>query len=45
MEHRGGAIEDTGDGAGLLLSTDRAFFERFIAPGRTSRRTSSSPSA
>jgi glutamate synthase domain-containing protein 2/glutamate synthase domain-containing protein 1/glutamate synthase domain-containing protein 3 len=34
MEHRGGSIEDTGDGAGLLLSTDRAFFERFIAPGR-----------
>jgi glutamate synthase domain-containing protein 2/glutamate synthase domain-containing protein 1/glutamate synthase domain-containing protein 3 len=34
LEHRGGAIEDTGDGAGLLLSTDRAFFERFIAPGR-----------
>ncbi|MFO0758440.1 MAG: glutamate synthase large subunit [Byssovorax sp.] len=35
MEHRGGSIEDTGDGAGLLLATDRAFFERFIAPGRT----------
>jgi len=34
MEHRGGSIEDTGDGAGLLLSTDRRFFERFIAPGR-----------
>jgi glutamate synthase domain-containing protein 2/glutamate synthase domain-containing protein 1/glutamate synthase domain-containing protein 3 len=34
MEHRGGAIEDTGDGAGLLLRTDRAFFSRFIAPGR-----------
>ncbi len=34
LEHRGGAIEDTGDGAGLLLSTDRAFFERFIAPNR-----------
>jgi glutamate synthase (ferredoxin) len=34
LEHRGGSIEDTGDGAGLLLSTDRRFFERFIAPGR-----------
>jgi glutamate synthase domain-containing protein 2/glutamate synthase domain-containing protein 1/glutamate synthase domain-containing protein 3 len=34
LEHRGGSIEDTGDGAGLLLSTDRAFFERFVAPGR-----------
>ncbi|MCC6521303.1 MAG: glutamate synthase large subunit [Polyangiaceae bacterium] len=34
LEHRGGGIDDTGDGAGLLLSTDRAFFERFIAPGR-----------
>jgi glutamate synthase domain-containing protein 1 len=34
MEHRGGALDDTGDGAGLLLATPRAFFERFIAPGR-----------
>jgi glutamate synthase domain-containing protein 2/glutamate synthase domain-containing protein 1/glutamate synthase domain-containing protein 3 len=34
MEHRGGAIEDTGDGAGLLLRTDEAFFRRFITPGR-----------
>ncbi|MCK6549853.1 glutamate synthase large subunit [Myxococcota bacterium] len=34
MEHRGGSIEDTGDGAGLLLSTDRRFFERFITHGR-----------
>jgi len=34
MEHRGGAIEDTGDGAGLLLRTDERFFARFIAPGR-----------
>ena len=34
LEHRGGAIEDTGDGAGLLLRTDEAFFRRFIAPGR-----------
>ena len=34
LEHRGGAIDDTGDGAGLLLSTDRRFFERFIAKGK-----------
>jgi len=34
LEHRGGAIGDTGDGAGLLLTTDEAFFARFIAPGR-----------
>ena len=34
LEHRGGGIEDTGDGAGLLLSVDRAFFSRFLAPGR-----------
>ncbi len=34
MEHRGGAIDDTGDGAGLLLRTDQKFFRRFIAPGR-----------
>jgi glutamate synthase domain-containing protein 2/glutamate synthase domain-containing protein 1/glutamate synthase domain-containing protein 3 len=34
MEHRGGSIEDTGDGAGMLMATDRRFFERFIAPGR-----------
>jgi glutamate synthase domain-containing protein 1 len=34
LEHRGGAIEDTGDGAGLLVRTDEAFFRRFIAPGR-----------
>ena len=34
LEHRGGAIEDTGDGAGLLLATDRDYFARFIAPGR-----------
>jgi glutamate synthase domain-containing protein 2/glutamate synthase domain-containing protein 1/glutamate synthase domain-containing protein 3 len=34
LEHRGGSIDDTGDGAGLLLSTDRRFFERFVAPGR-----------
>lgn len=34
MEHRGGRLGDTGDGAGLILSTDRSFFERFLAPGR-----------
>jgi len=34
MEHRGGVIEDTGDGAGLLIGTDQAFFRRFITPGR-----------
>ncbi len=34
LEHRGGAIDDTGDGAGLLLSTDRRFFERFLAKGK-----------
>ncbi len=34
MEHRGGAIDDTGDGAGLLLGVPRAFFERFLAPGK-----------
>src|SRR5262245_32960381 len=34
LEHRGGAIEDTGDGAGVLLTTDRDFFQRFVSPGR-----------
>ena len=34
VEHRGGGVDDTGDGAGLLLATDRAFFERFIAAGK-----------
>src|SRR5688572_12672921 len=34
LEHRGGTIEDTGDGAGLLLTTDRKFYSRFIAPDR-----------
>ncbi|MBX3470403.1 MAG: glutamate synthase large subunit [Planctomycetes bacterium] len=34
MEHRGGCLDDTGDGAGLLLRPERAYFERFIAPGR-----------
>src|SRR5437763_15864478 len=34
LEHRGGVIDDTGDGAGLLVRTDQKFFRRFIAPGR-----------
>ncbi len=34
MEHRGGSIDDTGDGAGLLIGTDVDFFRKFIAPGR-----------
>ncbi len=34
LEHRGGAIAGTGDGAGVLLSVDRAFFTRFLAPGK-----------
>ncbi len=34
MEHRGGAIDDTGDGAGLLFTIDPAFFARFIAHGK-----------
>ena len=34
LEHRGGVIGDTGDGAGLLLRTDREFFARFITAGR-----------
>jgi glutamate synthase domain-containing protein 2/glutamate synthase domain-containing protein 1/glutamate synthase domain-containing protein 3 len=34
LEHRGGSIEDTGDGAGLLIGTDQSYFARFIAPGR-----------
>ena len=34
MEHRGGSIDDTGDGAGLLFRTDESFFSRFIAPGK-----------
>jgi glutamate synthase domain-containing protein 2/glutamate synthase domain-containing protein 1/glutamate synthase domain-containing protein 3 len=34
VEHRGGTIEDTGDGAGLLLDIDTAYFRQFLAPGR-----------
>lgn len=34
MDHRGGCLEDTGDGAGLLFRPERSYFERFVAPGR-----------
>ena len=34
MEHRGGCLGDTGDGAGLLFRPERATFERFLPPGR-----------
>jgi glutamate synthase domain-containing protein 1 len=34
MEHRGGSIDDTGDGAGLLLGVDPAWFGRFVAHGK-----------
>ena len=34
MEHRGGALGHTGDGAGLLIGIDREFFLPYIAPGR-----------
>jgi glutamate synthase (ferredoxin) len=34
MEHRGGSLEETGDGAGLLLHTPREFFLPHLAPGR-----------
>ncbi len=33
MEHRGGCIEETGDGAGILLRPERSFFDRFITSG------------
>lgn len=35
MEHRGGSMEGTGDGAGILFRPYRDFFEKFITPGRT----------
>jgi glutamate synthase domain-containing protein 2/glutamate synthase domain-containing protein 1/glutamate synthase domain-containing protein 3 len=35
MEHRGGCLEGTGDGAGILFRPERAYFERFLAPGRS----------
>jgi len=35
MEHRGGSLDGTGDGAGVLIRPERAFFERFVAPGRS----------
>ena len=34
MEHRGGCLAGTGDGAGLLIRPERSFFERFLAPGK-----------
>jgi glutamate synthase domain-containing protein 2/glutamate synthase domain-containing protein 1/glutamate synthase domain-containing protein 3 len=34
MEHRGGTLGDTGDGAGIIVVPGRTFFERFIAPGK-----------
>jgi glutamate synthase (ferredoxin) len=34
MEHRGGVLEDTGDGAGILIAPERKYFERFIRPGK-----------
>jgi len=34
VEHRGGGIDDTGDGAGLLVKVQRSFFERFILHGK-----------
>ncbi len=34
VEHRGGAIDDTGDGAGLLMTAHRSFFERFVGHGK-----------
>ena len=34
VEHRGGAVDDTGDGAGLLFATPRGYFERFVAHGK-----------
>ena len=35
MEHRGGCLDETGDGAGILLRPEREFFDRFLAPGRS----------
>ncbi len=35
MEHRGGTLEDTGDGAGLLIRVERSYFERFLAAGKS----------
>ncbi|HCP44524.1 MAG TPA: glutamate synthase large subunit [Deltaproteobacteria bacterium] len=34
MEHRGGSLGKTGDGAGLLIGIDRDFFLPHVAPGR-----------
>ncbi len=34
MEHRGGVVDGTGDGAGVLFRPERSFFERFLPPER-----------
>lgn len=34
MEHRGGMIDGTGDGAGILIRPAREYFEKFISKGR-----------
>ena len=34
LEHRGGTLDNTGDGAGLIIKPSRKFFEKFIAAGR-----------
>src|SRR5688500_6910899 len=34
LEHRGGAIAGTGDGAGVMVSIGRGVFSRFLAPGK-----------
>ncbi len=35
MEHRGGSLEGTGDGAGILCRPERSYFERFLIPERS----------
>ncbi|MDF1660214.1 MAG: glutamate synthase large subunit [Planctomycetota bacterium] len=34
MEHRGGCLDDTGDGAGILFRPERKTFDRFLPPNR-----------
>lgn len=34
MEHRGGSLDETGDGAGLLFGVDPRWFGRFVAHGK-----------
>lgn len=34
MEHRGGCLDDTGDGAGILFRPERSTFDRFLPPNR-----------